>query len=161
VSIVESLTRRSIGTNRETPASPSSSSSSATGAVLFVTPFERNSYAFNNFVVLMTPLAIAAVGTTLVLITGGFDLSVAGNDQSFQCHRGHNHGEVSGRNLVDRAGRDRSRPVDRLGERTARRPCRSAIAGSDPGTFTHPDRHRAGRFCPHRAARFPSRSRWR
>src|SRR4051794_15928532 len=26
----------------------------------------------------MTPLAIAAVGTTLVLITGGFDLSVAG-----------------------------------------------------------------------------------
>jgi ribose transport system permease protein len=28
--------------------------------------------------VLMTPLAIAAVGTTLVLITGGFDLSVAG-----------------------------------------------------------------------------------
>ena len=56
----------------------SSCSSPVYGAVLFVTPFERNSYAFNNFVVLMTPLAIAAVGTTLVLITGGFDLSVAG-----------------------------------------------------------------------------------
>jgi ribose transport system permease protein len=77
VSIVESLTRRSIGTNRETRIALIVFVA-CYGAVLFVTPFERNSYAFNNFVVLMTPLAIAAVGTTLVLITGGFDLSVAG-----------------------------------------------------------------------------------
>jgi ribose transport system permease protein len=77
VSIVESLTRRSIGTNRETRIALTVFIV-CYGAVLFVTPFERNSYAFNNFVVLMTPLAIAAVGTTLVLITGGFDLSVAG-----------------------------------------------------------------------------------
>jgi ribose transport system permease protein len=77
VSIVESLTRRSIGTNRETRIALIVFIV-CYGAVLFVTPFERNSYAFNNFVVLMTPLAIAAVGTTLVLITGGFDLSVAG-----------------------------------------------------------------------------------
>jgi ribose transport system permease protein len=77
VSIVESLTRRSIGTNRETRIALIVFIL-CYGAVLFVTPFERNSYAFNNFVVLMTPLAIAAVGTTLVLITGGFDLSVAG-----------------------------------------------------------------------------------
>jgi ribose transport system permease protein len=77
VSIVESFTRRSIGTNRETRIALIVFIA-CYGAVLFVTPFERNSYAFNNFVVLMTPLAIAAVGTTLVLITGGFDLSVAG-----------------------------------------------------------------------------------
>jgi ribose transport system permease protein len=77
VSIVESLMRRSIGTNRETRIALIVFIV-CYGAVLFVTPFERNSYAFNNFVVLMTPLAIAAVGTTLVLITGGFDLSVAG-----------------------------------------------------------------------------------
>jgi ribose transport system permease protein len=77
VSIVESLTRRSIGTNRETRIALTVFIV-CYGAVLFVSPFERNSYAFNNFVVLMTPLAIAAVGTTLVLITGGFDLSVAG-----------------------------------------------------------------------------------
>jgi ribose transport system permease protein len=77
VSIIESLTRRSIGTNRETRIALIVFIV-CYGAVLFVTPFERNSYAFNNFVVLMTPLAIAAVGTTLVLITGGFDLSVAG-----------------------------------------------------------------------------------
>jgi ribose transport system permease protein len=77
VSIVESLTRRSIGTNRETRIALIVFIA-CYGAVLLVTPFERNSYAFNNFVVLMTPLAIAAVGTTLVLITGGFDLSVAG-----------------------------------------------------------------------------------
>jgi ribose transport system permease protein len=32
----------------------------------------------DSFVVLATPLAIAAAGTTVVLITGGFDLSVAG-----------------------------------------------------------------------------------
>ncbi|MDT5153955.1 MAG: ribose transport system permease protein [Mycobacterium sp.] len=77
MSIVESLTRRSIGTNRETRIALTVFIV-CYGAVLFVSPFERNSYAFNNFVVLMTPLAIAAVGTTLVLITGGFDLSVAG-----------------------------------------------------------------------------------
>lgn len=77
MSIVESLTRRSVGTNRETRIALIVFVA-CYGAVLFVTPFERNSYAFNNFVVLMTPLAIAAVGTTLVMITGGFDLSVAG-----------------------------------------------------------------------------------
>jgi ribose transport system permease protein len=77
VTIIESLTRRSIGTNRETRIALIVFVA-CYGAVLFVTPFERNSYAFNNFVVLMTPLAIAAVGTTLVLITSGFDLSVAG-----------------------------------------------------------------------------------
>jgi ribose transport system permease protein len=77
MSITESLTRRSIGTNRETRIALIVFIA-CYGAVLIVTPFERNSYAFNNFVVLMTPLAIAAVGTTLVLITGGFDLSVAG-----------------------------------------------------------------------------------
>lgn len=77
MSIVESLTRRSVGTNRETRIALIVFVA-CYGAVLFVSPFERNSYAVNNFVVLMTPLAIAAVGTTLVLITGGFDLSVAG-----------------------------------------------------------------------------------
>jgi ribose transport system permease protein len=77
VSIIEALTRRSIGTNRETRIALIFFIV-CYGAVLFVTPFERNGYAFNNFVVLMTPLAVAAVGTTLVLITGGFDLSVAG-----------------------------------------------------------------------------------
>ncbi len=77
MSIIESLTRRSVGTNRETRIALIVFIF-CYGAVLVVTPFERNSYAFNNFVVLMTPLAIAAVGTTLVLITGGFDLSVAG-----------------------------------------------------------------------------------
>ncbi|WP_377011693.1 ABC transporter permease [Arthrobacter sp. GCM10027362] len=46
--------------------------------MLIFSPFERNAFAFGNYVVLFTPLAIAAVGTTLVLITGGFDLSVAG-----------------------------------------------------------------------------------
>lgn len=77
MSITETLTRRSVGTNRETRIA-AIVFVVCYGAVLFVTPFERNGYAFNNFVVLMTPLAIAAVGTTLVLITGGFDLSVAG-----------------------------------------------------------------------------------
>jgi ribose transport system permease protein len=77
MSMIESLTRRSVGTNRETRIA-AIVFIACYGSVLFVTPFERNSYAFNNFVVLMTPLAIAAVGTTLVLITGGFDLSVAG-----------------------------------------------------------------------------------
>lgn len=77
MSIVETLTRRSVATNRESLIA-AAVFVVCYGAVLFVTPFERNGYAFNNFVVLMTPLAIAAVGTTLVLITGGFDLSVAG-----------------------------------------------------------------------------------
>lgn len=77
MSLVESLTRRSVGGNRESVIA-AAFFVACYGAVLFVTPFERNGYAFNNFVVLMTPLAIAAVGTTLVLITGGFDLSVAG-----------------------------------------------------------------------------------
>lgn len=48
------------------------------GLLLVSSPFERNTFAFGNYVVLFTPLAIAAVGTTLVLISGGFDLSVAG-----------------------------------------------------------------------------------
>ena len=77
MTLVDSLTRRSVGGNRESLIA-AAIFAVCYGAVLFVTPFERNSYAFNNFVVLMTPLAIAAVGTTLVLITGGFDLSVAG-----------------------------------------------------------------------------------
>lgn len=77
MSIVETLTRRSVASTRETLIA-AMVFAVCYGAVLFVTPFERNSYAFNNFVVLMAPLAIAAVGTTLVLITGGFDLSVAG-----------------------------------------------------------------------------------
>ncbi|MGH3645160.1 MAG: ABC transporter permease subunit, partial [Mycobacterium sp.] len=77
MSIVETLTRRSVATNRESLIA-AAVFVVCYGAVLFVTPFERNGYAFNNFVVLMTPLAIATVGTTLVLITGGFDLSVAG-----------------------------------------------------------------------------------
>lgn len=77
MSIIETLTRRSVATKRET-AIAGAVFLLCYGAVLFVAPFERNTYAFNNFIVLMTPLAIAAVGTTLVLITGGFDLSVAG-----------------------------------------------------------------------------------
>ena len=77
MTLVDSLTRRSVGSNRESLIA-AAIFVVCYGAVLFVTPFERNGYAFNNFVVLMTPLAIAAVGTTLVLITGGFDLSVAG-----------------------------------------------------------------------------------
>jgi ribose transport system permease protein len=77
MSIVDTLTRRSVGTNRECLIA-GAVFLACYGAVLVVSPFERNSYAFNNFVVLMTPLAISAIGTTLVLITGGFDLSVAG-----------------------------------------------------------------------------------
>ncbi|GAC67403.1 ABC transporter permease [Gordonia soli] len=73
----DSLSRRSVASGRETVIALAIFAV-CYGAVLFVTPFERNAYAFNNFVVLMTPLAIAAAGTTLVLITGGFDLSVAG-----------------------------------------------------------------------------------
>lgn len=48
------------------------------GAMLAVAPFERNMYSFSNFVVLLMPLAVAVVGTSTVLITRGFDLSVAG-----------------------------------------------------------------------------------
>lgn len=77
MSMLDTLNRRSVATHRETVIA-ACVFVACYGAVLIVTPFERNGYAFNNFVVLMTPLAIAAVGTTLVLITGGFDLSVAG-----------------------------------------------------------------------------------
>lgn len=48
------------------------------GVFLAVTPFERNLYSFSNFVLLLMPLAVAVIGTSTVLITGGFDLSVAG-----------------------------------------------------------------------------------
>jgi ribose transport system permease protein len=50
----------------------------AYGILLAVSPFERTAYSIQNFSVLLAPLAMAAFGTTLVLITGGFDLSVAG-----------------------------------------------------------------------------------
>jgi ribose transport system permease protein len=43
-----------------------------------VSPASRTSFAITGFLVIMTPLALAAVGVTLVMITGGFDLSVAG-----------------------------------------------------------------------------------
>ncbi|MCL2803062.1 MAG: ABC transporter permease [Micrococcales bacterium] len=48
------------------------------GILLTVSPFERSVYSIQNFSVLLAPLAMAAFGTCLVLITGGFDLSVAG-----------------------------------------------------------------------------------
>jgi ribose transport system permease protein len=48
------------------------------GALLLVSPQEQTSFAFGNFMALVAPLALAAAGTTLVLLTGGFDLSVAG-----------------------------------------------------------------------------------
>lgn len=46
--------------------------------LIAVSPIAGSSFLINNFVVLATPLALAAVGTSLVLIIGGFDLSVAG-----------------------------------------------------------------------------------
>jgi len=46
--------------------------------ILAIAPFERNLYSFSNFVLLLMPLAVAVIGTSTVLITGGFDLSVAG-----------------------------------------------------------------------------------
>jgi ribose transport system permease protein len=48
------------------------------GLLVVVSPVAGSPFLINNFVVLMSPLAIAAVGTTLVLVLGGFDLSVAG-----------------------------------------------------------------------------------
>lgn len=48
------------------------------GLLLAIAPFERNLYSFSNFILLLMPLGIAVLGTTTVLITGGFDLSVAG-----------------------------------------------------------------------------------
>ncbi|MER7795970.1 ABC transporter permease [Microbacterium sp. NPDC096154] len=48
------------------------------GLLLAVAPFERNLYSFSNFVLLLMPLAVAAIGTSTVLITGGADMSVAG-----------------------------------------------------------------------------------
>jgi ribose transport system permease protein len=48
------------------------------GLLIVISPIAGSSFLVNNFIVLISPLAIAAVGTTLVLIMGGFDLSVAG-----------------------------------------------------------------------------------
>jgi ribose transport system permease protein len=48
------------------------------GLLWVASPFERSLYSVQNFSVLLAPLALAAVGTTLVLVTGGFDVSVAG-----------------------------------------------------------------------------------
>lgn len=48
------------------------------GVLLMVSPQEGTSYSFGNFMALVAPLALAAAGTTVVLLTGGFDLSVAG-----------------------------------------------------------------------------------
>ncbi|MCL2470178.1 MAG: ABC transporter permease [Propionibacteriaceae bacterium] len=44
-----------------------------------VSPISATSFIINNFIVLTTPLAFAASGVTLVLLIGGFDLSVAGS----------------------------------------------------------------------------------
>lgn len=43
-----------------------------------ISPAARSAYFLNNFAVLTTTLGIAAAGATVILITGGFDLSVAG-----------------------------------------------------------------------------------
>ena len=48
------------------------------GLLIVISPIAGSSFLVNNFIVLISPLAIAAVGSTLVLIVGGFDLSVAG-----------------------------------------------------------------------------------
>ncbi|OZF35490.1 ABC transporter permease [Rhodococcus sp. 14-2483-1-1] len=77
MTLLNSLTRRSYGSRKETLVALAIFAT-CYGAVLFVNPYERNAYAFNNYVVLLTPLALAAAGTTLVLLVGGFDLSVAG-----------------------------------------------------------------------------------
>ncbi|OZC84653.1 ABC transporter permease [Rhodococcus sp. 06-412-2C] len=77
MTLLNSLTRRSYGSRKETLVALAIFAA-CYGAVLFVNPYERNAYAFNNYVVLLTPLALAAAGTTLVLLVGGFDLSVAG-----------------------------------------------------------------------------------
>lgn len=46
--------------------------------LIVISPIAGSSFLINNFIVLTAPLALAAIGTTLVLIVGGFDLSVAG-----------------------------------------------------------------------------------
>lgn len=43
-----------------------------------LSPSQLSTYSTNNFLVLICTLGVAAAGTTLVLLTGGFDLSVAG-----------------------------------------------------------------------------------
>lgn len=48
------------------------------GIYFIISPAARSAYSVNNLAVLTATLGLAAVGTTLVLITGGFDLSVAG-----------------------------------------------------------------------------------
>jgi ribose transport system permease protein len=48
------------------------------GSLILVQPTQLNPFSFNNLAVLVTSLGLAAAGTTLVLLTGGFDLSVAG-----------------------------------------------------------------------------------
>jgi ribose transport system permease protein len=48
------------------------------GLLIVISPVAGTPFLINNFLVLMSPLAIAAVGTTLILVLGGFDLSVAG-----------------------------------------------------------------------------------
>lgn len=48
------------------------------GLLIAASPVAGSAFMINNFVVLISPLAIAAVGTTLILVLGGFDLSVAG-----------------------------------------------------------------------------------
>lgn len=48
------------------------------GALIAVQPTQLSPFSFNNLAVLVTSLGLAAAGTTLVLLTGGFDLSVAG-----------------------------------------------------------------------------------
>jgi len=48
------------------------------GLLIVVSPIAAAPFLITNFVVLASTLAIAAMGTALVLIVGGFDLSVAG-----------------------------------------------------------------------------------
>lgn len=48
------------------------------GLLIVISPIAGSSFLINNFIVLTAPLALAAIGTSLVLIVGGFDLSVAG-----------------------------------------------------------------------------------
>lgn len=48
------------------------------GTLVLVSPNQLTMFSFNNFMVLVASLGFAAAGTTLVLLTGGFDLSVAG-----------------------------------------------------------------------------------
>ena len=48
------------------------------GLLIANSPTEATTFSITNFFTLAAPLAIAAIGTSLVLIVGGFDLSVAG-----------------------------------------------------------------------------------